>query len=171
MLAVDLMKWGLDAVECAECFQKILETSKKTEIGKEEIIATADLMKDGSKLKQFLEMNDDEILALCKEYSMNFAHTADDKTLKRLLKLYTHNTSILGFYTPTPYFGNVRYFMAENKEGVFRYFGMFYKEWEELCIGNYELLIIKGNHFSCIDDPTYAKELAQKLSYAHKEAE
>lgn len=171
MLAVDLKKWGLDAVECAECFQKILETSKKTEIGKEEIIATADLMKDGSKLKQFLEMNDDEILALCKEYSMNFAHTADDKTLKRLLKLYTHNTSILGFYTPTPYFGNVRYFMAENKEGVFRYFGMFYKEWEELCIGNYELLIIKGNHFSCIDDPTYAKELAQKLSYAHKEAE
>jgi pyochelin synthetase len=63
-------------------------------------------------------------------------------------------------YTPEPYFGTMRYLVAEDdsasipgqEEAAVDF-------WEKVCLGEFTTGTIQGNHYTCIEPP-YVKDVA-----------
>ena len=164
MLGTDLKTWGLDPEECVTLFQEELKNSNKKKITDEDILALSNKISQPEKLKEFLDLDKDGLIELCKKYNQGFVNAADDATIRRLYALFDQGMNVMLNYTPAPYFGDIRYFKAKNDEGIYRYFDILYNEWEELCLGEFNLLPIPGNHFSCLSEPEYVKAVADMLS-------
>lgn len=77
----------------------------------------------------------------------------------RMFKTYTQSFQAASF-EPMPYFGDIRYLQAEDDSsflpGLSAQFAQF---WSEVCLGEFSLDIIKGDHYSCIEPP-YVKNVA-----------
>lgn len=64
---------------------------------------------------------------------------------------------------PDAYFGDIRYFSSKEKEGIFKYFKVLLKDWENVCLGDFTLEEIEGNHYTCIEERENAIELAKLI--------
>jgi thioesterase domain-containing protein/acyl carrier protein len=81
----------------------------------------------------------------------------------RLKAIQHHNTSALQHYTPKPYAGTLRLFLASIRET----YDMFYKcdataGWGKLCQGGVSVIPVHGSHLT-IFDKTHIDELASQL--------
>lgn len=65
--------------------------------------------------------------------------------------------------TPSPYFGNINYYIAKDNDDFFAQSFKLLKLWENAILGEIKVDYIGGNHFSCIVNHNLAKELAIKL--------
>ncbi|ERI11046.1 non-ribosomal peptide synthetase [Aneurinibacillus aneurinilyticus] len=67
-------------------------------------------------------------------------------------------------FTPLPYMGNIRFFLAREPFSFFpRTDEMTLDFWREVCLGEFEVTEIEGNHFSCIKEPNVTS-LARLIS-------
>ncbi len=169
LLYVDLMSWGLDAEELVIRFQKLLNQKKIAVLKDSDILAIAGQMENGEKVKKLLSMDDTELLEVYRQYSQGFGNNVESATVERLYRLFDQSMNVMLNYTPAPYFGNIRYLKAHNEDGIFRYFDVMYHEWDELCLGDMEIMPIPGNHFSCLTDPELVKSVAERLKFPSKE--
>jgi len=64
---------------------------------------------------------------------------------------------------PSPYFGNINYYIAKDNDDFFAQSFKLLKLWENAILGEIKVDYIGGNHFSCIENHNFAKELAIKL--------
>ncbi|MCG7409834.1 amino acid adenylation domain-containing protein [Paenibacillus sp. ACRRX] len=68
-------------------------------------------------------------------------------------------------YTPLPYMGNIRLLLAEEPVGFLPGTDqMTHDFWRDVCLGDFEVITIGGNHFSCIEDPKHVANVAQIVS-------
>ncbi len=66
--------------------------------------------------------------------------------------------------TPIPYLGAVRYFMAEERmDYLFADAQENLGFWQSVCLGEFTVLPIKGNHVTCVKVRENAEEIAKKL--------
>ncbi len=164
LLFVDFGEWGLDAEEFIVLLKEKIENAKVPVLTDNDIIAIADKMKTGDKIKELLKIDGIELLKLYQKYSKGFGNSADIPMLERLYKLYNQSMNVMLNYTPVPYYGDIVYLKAHNDEGFFRYFDIMYHEWDELCLGEIDIQSIPGNHFSCLQEPKLVQIVADKLS-------
>lgn len=83
--------------------------------------------------------------------------------LKSLFRIFSQSLKA-SHYVPEPYFGDIRFLMAEElfplypgtKEDIKAF-------WEEICFGDLTVIDVKGNHFTCVEDKKNAEELAQLI--------
>ena len=77
----------------------------------------------------------------------------------RMFKTYTQSFQAARF-EPAPYFGDIRYLQAEDDSnflpGTSKQIVQF---WSEVCLGEFSLDTIQGDHYSCIEPP-YVKNVA-----------
>lgn len=92
------------------------------------------------------------------------SNTAVSKELfESLFKVFKQST-LASSYSPVPYFGDLRLFKAdkinevipENIENTIDF-------WNNNCLGNAEVIMIPGNHFTCIEDKFHADALADHI--------
>ncbi|EBI1835085.1 amino acid adenylation domain-containing protein [Salmonella enterica] len=56
-------------------------------------------------------------------------------------------------YYPSPYVGNIRFLLPEESSGFAPHMDESTLDyWSDICLGELEIIPIKGNHFSCIED-------------------
>lgn len=80
-----------------------------------------------------------------------------------LFRLYRQSFKAAQF-TPPPYVGDIRFLLAKEPFTFLPGTGQMTLDfWEELCIGDFEVTEIDGNHFSCIEEEPYATELAKLI--------
>ncbi|MEM0939717.1 MAG: amino acid adenylation domain-containing protein [Bacteroidota bacterium] len=71
----------------------------------------------------------------------------------RMFKTYSQSFQASSF-EPTPYFGDIRYLQAED--GSYFLPGLSDQSvqfWSDVCLGEFSLGTIQGNHYSCIEPP------------------
>lgn len=86
----------------------------------------------------------------------------DIEVLKRLYRIFQQSFKALRSI-PSTYFGDIRYFKTKERTGIFKYFEALLQEWNDVCIGDFETIDINGNHYSCLENPQNARELAEQL--------
>ncbi|MNC43194.1 hypothetical protein D3C75_920450 [compost metagenome] len=78
-----------------------------------------------------------------------------------LFKLYRQSFKAAQF-TPLPYVGDIRFILAKEPfsflPGAEQ---MTLDFWQDICIGDFKITDIEGNHFSCIEEEPHAAELAR----------
>lgn len=87
----------------------------------------------------------------------------DVSVLERLYKIFKQSFAALHF-VPEAYFGDIRYFKTKDRNGILKYFSVLLKDWEDICIGEFIIEEIEGNHYTCLDDGQNAKDLAEKIA-------
>ena len=66
--------------------------------------------------------------------------------------------------TPFPYVGPVRFLLAEEKQAfLFADVDQSLSFWQNVCLGEFEISKIRGNHVTCVENERNAKELVAKL--------
>lgn len=80
-----------------------------------------------------------------------------------LFRLYRQSFKAAQF-TPPPYVGDIRFLLAKEPFTFLPGTGQMTLDfWQELCIGDFEVTEIEGNHFSCIEEEPHAAELAKLI--------
>lgn len=64
-------------------------------------------------------------------------------------------------YGSHPYIGDVRYILATEFTGMFYNLDKTLSYWENLCLGNFTVFKIEGNHYTCIGTDSNAEKLAK----------
>lgn len=106
------------------------------------------------------ERDFDDRIALYLTASKNMVGKELFSSLYRVFRQSTLASS----YTPVPYFGNMRLFKAdrvnevipENLENTITF-------WENNCLGTVDVIMVAGNHFTCIEDDKNIDSLADKI--------
>lgn len=83
--------------------------------------------------------------------------TGDQKMPKemamRMFKTYSQSFQASSF-EPTPYFGDIRYLQAEDGSSFLPGLSdQAVQFWSDVCLGEFSLGTIQGNHYSCIEPP------------------
>lgn len=131
-----------DSQEDCHIYERLLELSQLTQ----EV-----------RFKTYLSVSDDSSVR-----NFNF------DMVKHLYTIFKKSFAALRF-VPTVYFGDIRYFKTTERNGIFKYFEALLQEWDDVCIGDFEIIEIAGNHYSCLENPNYAHELAKKLGSVYEE--
>ncbi len=92
----------------------------------------------------------------------NTGRQISSEVITKLYYVFKQSFQALRFI-PDPYFGDIRYFSSIEKEGSFKYFDMLLNDWEDICLGEFAKIEIKGNHYSCLEEKENAVQLAVKL--------
>jgi pyochelin synthetase len=66
-------------------------------------------------------------------------------------------------HIPEAYFGDIKYFSAKEKEGFYKYHHLLTKTLEEVCLGEFKITEVEGDHFSCIENKYNAIDLAKLI--------
>ena len=61
------------------------------------------------------------------------------------------------------YVGDVRYVNAKESYNSFYSNERSMDFWQDICLGDFEVFYADGNHYSCVEDPTNAKKLAELI--------
>lgn len=61
------------------------------------------------------------------------------------------------------YVGDVRYVNAKESYNSFYSNERSMEFWRDICLGDFEVFYADGNHYSCVEDPTNAKKLAELI--------
>lgn len=131
-----------DSQEDCHIYERLLELSQLTQ---------------EARFKTYLSVSDDSSVR-----NLNF------DMVKHLYTIFKKSFAALRF-VPTVYFGDIRYFKTTERNGIFKYFEALLQEWDDVCIGDFETIEIAGNHYSCLENPNNAHELAKKLGSVYKE--
>ena len=131
-----------DSQEDCHIYERLLELSQLTQ---------------EARFKTYLSVSDDSSVR-----NLNF------DMVKHLYTIFKKSFAALRF-VPTVYFGDIRYFKTTERNGIFKYFEALLQEWDDVCIGDFETIEIAGNHYSCLENPNNAHELAKNLGSVYKE--
>lgn len=131
-----------DSQEDCHIYERLLELSQLTQ---------------EARFKTYLSVSDDSSVR-----NFNF------DMVKHLYTIFKKSFAALRF-VPTVYFGDIRYFKTTERNGIFKYFEALLQEWDNVCIGDFETIEIAGNHYSCLENPNNAHELAKKLGSVYEE--
>lgn len=99
-------------------------------------------------------------------YIQKFKKEFDMPAMMQLYQIFKQSFKV--YVTPGIYFGNICYYSAKEKVGMYKYLMVMISEWKDICMGDFSITEINGDHFSCIENPNYAHELAELLSVAKK---
>lgn len=81
-----------------------------------------------------------------------------------LFKVYRQSFKAARF-TPPPYMGDIRFLLADEPFSFLPGTDeMTLEFWREVCLGEFEVTGIEGNHFSCIEEEAHAIKLAELIS-------
>ncbi|GAC43839.1 non-ribosomal peptide synthetase [Paenibacillus popilliae] len=81
-----------------------------------------------------------------------------------LCKMYRQSFQAARF-TPLPFMGNIRFLLAAEPFGFLPGTEeMTLDFWRDICLGEFEVTEIAGNHFSCIEAEPHASELAKLIA-------
>lgn len=115
------------------------------------------------RLKELEGMEQDERFKLYLKFSADSGlHNADMEVLKRLYTIFKQSFKALHF-VPSVYFGDIRYFKTKERSGIFKYFESLLQEWDDICIGEFMVTEIDGNHYTCLENEKFTLSLADKL--------
>lgn len=89
------------------------------------------------------------------------------EVIKRLYKIFKKSFDALHF-VPTVYFGDIRYFKTKERIGIFKYFELLQQEWKEVCIGDFNIKEVDGNHYTCLENKSNASKLASEIGNVYK---
>lgn len=163
MIGVDLKKWGLDIEEFVVAFNKMMNVTNKKVLTDKDIENLCREFPTGEKALEFMAMSSEEKLDLCAQYTEAFGEYGKRESIEHLSKLFNQGFHVMTDFTPTPIYGDLRYFKAHNDDGIYRYFDIMYHDWREFCIGELEVIPVPGNHMTCLSNPEYAQVIADLL--------
>lgn len=92
-----------------------------------------------------------------------YSKSIDEGNKELLLTTYkTNSASWRGAkMIPFPYFGHVRFLLAEEKmDFLFAEIDETLEFWRDVCLGGLEVITIPGNHVTCAEDEENAKKMA-----------
>lgn len=70
--------------------------------------------------------------------------------------------------TPIPYMGSARLYKAERiNEMIPEQPGVTARFWNDICLGGVRTITVPGNHFTCIEEPENAANLADLILSVH----
>lgn len=163
---VPLEKLGF---ENSDVFEKIfgrIVSDKKDSIS---ILDFRDSQISYDKLIELSELTQEErfrvYLSVSEDVSLQ--NTKFD-VIMRLYKVFKKSFAALHF-VPTVYFGDIRYFKTNERDGIYKYFEALLQSWDNICIGDFNIIEINGNHYSCLENPQNACELAEKIGRIYAE--
>lgn len=87
----------------------------------------------------------------------------DAASLKNYVHVYRHSFEALT-YLPDLYFGDIQYLSTRDRVGAYRHFEVLIEEWKEICIGDFTLTQVPGDHYSCLEKKENAAVLARVLT-------
>jgi len=68
-------------------------------------------------------------------------------------------------YTPQPYMGNIRFLLAAEPFGFLpETEQMTLDFWQDVCLGDLQVISIAGNHFNCLEEETYVADWARVIA-------
>lgn len=94
--------------------------------------------------------------------SKNSGNEIKPEFIEGLYKIFVQSFKALN-YIPDPYFGDVNYYAVKERAGLYKKFDLLIEKWDQICIGNFDIQEINGNHFTCLENEIYAKQLADLL--------
>ena len=165
LIGVNPEKVGFKFEDITSLVVNYFEETKKKVIDEndfEKIIAQSP---NAEAIRQFNAMSESERFAKIKEASGDFGNNMNDEAFARIKKTFDQNFNVMINYNPTPYFGDLRYFKADNRNSIFKNADkMLFQKWDDLCIGEIKYEQLKGDHFTAFTSKEFAPELAEKLS-------
>lgn len=77
-------------------------------------------------------------------------------------------STLASAYTPIPYMGSARLYKAERiNEVIPEQPGVTARFWNDICLGGVRTITVPGNHFTCIEEPENAANLADLILSVH----
>ncbi|PYG90246.1 pyochelin synthetase [Ruminiclostridium sufflavum DSM 19573] len=96
-----------------------------------------------------------------KRYKLKTGKDFEMASMVRLFGIFKQSFHV--YVTPGIYFGNIRYFSVKEKAGMYKYLIEMIGKWKDICMGDFSITEINGDHFSCIENAVYAEELSGLL--------
>lgn len=108
------------------------------------------------KMKQ-----EDRLVYYQQRYKLKMNKDFEMAAMVRLFGIFKQSFHV--YVTPGIYFGNIRYFSVREKVGMYKYLIEMISKWKDICMGDFSITAINGDHFSCIENAVYAEELSKLL--------
>lgn len=87
--------------------------------------------------------------------------------IERLYHIFVRSFQAMHF-VPDAYFGDIRYYSAKEQEGIYKYLKFLLNDWEDVCLGDFYIEQITGNHYSCIGKKENAVSLAKLIGKVYE---
>ena len=146
-------------------FEKLMSDHKKTvSVDDFEVAQNVYEVNDPSNMLHILKHStQEERFKIYEKLSeKNGGNKIPANVIAALYRIFTQSFKALQVL-PDAYFGDIRYFFAKEKEGIFKYFKFLLNDWEQVCLGNFLLEEIEGNHYSCVEEKKNAVSLAKAI--------
>ena len=165
LIGVNPEKVGFKFEDITFLMNSYIEETKKKIIDENDFEKIIGQSPDADAIRNFNALSTSERFQKIKEYSGDFGNSMTDEAFARIKKTFDQNFNVMINYNPTPYFGDLRYFKADNSNSIFKNADkMLFQKWDDLCIGEIKYEQLKGDHFTAFTSKEFAPELAEKLS-------
>lgn len=165
LIGVDPQKVGFKFEDITFLMNRYIEETKKKIIDESDFEKIISQSPDAAAIRNFNALSASERFQKIKEYSGDFGKSMTDEAFTRIKNTFDQNFNVMVNYNPTPYFGDLRYFKADNSNSIFKNADKFlFQKWDDLCIGEIKYEQLKGDHFTAFTSKEYAIDLAEKLS-------
>ena len=165
LIGVNPEKVGFKFEDITFLMNSYIEETKKKIIDENDFEKIIGQSPDADAIRTFNALASSERFQKIKEYSGDFGNSMTDEAFARIKNTFDQNFNVMINYNPTPYFGDLRYFKADNSNSIFKNADkMLFQKWDDLCIGEIKYEQLKGDHFTAFTSKKFASELAEKLS-------
>lgn len=165
MIGVNPEIIGFEFEDLTDLIVRYIEETKKKVLDENDFEKIIEQSPNADAIRKFKDMPENERLVKIKEASGDFGNNMTDEAFARMKKTFDQNFNVMLNYNPTPYFGDLRYFKADNRNSIFKNADkMLFQKWDDLCVGEIKYDDLKGNHFTAFTSKEFVLELAEKLS-------
>ena len=165
LIGIDPEKVGFKFEDITALVVRYFEETKKKILDENDFEKVIAQSPNAEAIRKFNAMSKSERFAKIKECSGDLGNNMTDESFDRIKKTFDQNFNVMVNYNPTPYFGDLRYFKADNSNSIFKNADkMLFQKWDDLCIGEIKYEQLKGDHFTAFTSREFATELAEKLS-------
>jgi len=165
LIGVDPEIIGFKFEDLTALIVQYIEETKKKVVDENDFDKIIEQSPNADAIRKFKGLPENERFAKIKEASGDFGNNMTDEAFARIKKTFEQNFNVMLNYNPTPYFGDLRYFKADNRNSIFKNADkMLFQKWDDLCIGEIKYEKLKGDHFTAFTSKEFVQELAEKLS-------